>query len=159
MEGTRPFAVLGLPPQRIALLADALESESRRKSLIERYEFVLSALECTPISRDDPIYVSAFALIQLRHHLTHFDGRSMRVATPAGKPVPQRDRHKIERILCGKFPRSKFSDAESPFFPDQCLGATCAHWACIASFRFVRQFSRNLGVLERHFLRILNEGA
>ena len=54
---------------------------------------------------------------------------------------------KIQEKLRTKFAENRLmSQTANPFFPDKCLGAGCAEWACRTAEIFVNEFYARLSV-------------
>lgn len=152
-DGPSMFAYAGLPQDERSALASVWNDIVSRKPILERYDLALETLGRRRFLKDRPPYSEASAVIRLRNFLVHFPGEWMPVRGFEGPPLPQKEQHGIEKTLRGRFVTSKFSDEHSSFFPDQCLGAGCAKWACNMLLDLVREFADSMGIPHFHSLR------
>jgi len=154
----RPALLLrGMPATKISRLAAVRQDLRRTHPVVEKCDRIVQAIDGHALDHDDQRYVNAVLLVNLRNHLVHFDGEWMEVPSYEGLSVPQRGRHRIERVLMGKFPRDRFTHHTDPFFPDQCLGAPCARWACVSAYQYSTWFANRIGAMECFFLTQLPE--
>jgi hypothetical protein len=108
-----------------------------QKSILEKYQAVLSLLGFTEYPAGESPYQDVDALIKLRNALVHF------------KPEwhdEQELHRKIESRLKGRFEINPTIDENGVFFPQQCMSYGCTRWAVNTSLAFMKDFSERSGL-------------
>ena len=103
-----------------------------QKSILEKYEMVLTLKKKANFVKGVAFYQNADSLIKLRNALVHF------------KPEwsdEKMEHLKIENRLNGKFPLSPFLPSSAEFFPKKCMSFGCADWAVKTALSFRGAFS------------------
>jgi hypothetical protein len=62
------------------------------------------------------------------------------------RSATQKDLHRFEKALHGKFTLNPIPGPGNPFYPDRCLGQGCAAWAVSSSVAFANEVFRRLTV-------------
>ena len=132
-----------LADEQMSLLAELWREVERKFGILEKYQVALTACGKPPMEIGAEPFQSASALIALRNALVHF------------KPEwdDDLDQHKkLENLLQGKFQPNALAEkasGEMLWFPNRCLGASCAHWACEATRKFSGGFCDRLEIKAR----------
>ncbi|MFT6420392.1 MAG: hypothetical protein ACJAWP_000612 [Porticoccus sp.] len=103
-----------------------------QKSILEKYQAVLSFRGVPEYPPGEPPYQDVDALIKLRNALVHF------------KPEwhdEQELHRKIEGRLKGRFDINPAIGENGVFFPQQCMSYGCSMWAVNTSLAFMENFS------------------
>jgi hypothetical protein len=122
-----------LPGESPHTLVQLLE----KKSILEKYQTVLSFLGCSEYSAGEAPYQDIDALIKLRNALVHF------------KPEwhdEQELHRKIEGRLKGRFEINPAIGENGVFFPQQCMSYGCTKWAVNTTLSFMKDFSGRSGL-------------
>lgn len=108
--------------------------------VLKKYQVALTGAGKDKIPKDREPYQSANSLIRLRNAIVHF------------KPEWESnlDQHqRLEKDLSSKFKPNQLSQ-KAPgkviWFPAQCLGAGCAHWACDTVESFIMKFCETMKI-------------
>lgn len=118
----------GLPGESSHSLVQLLE----KKSILEKYQYVLSFRGKEIYRSGEPPYQDVDALVKLRNALVHF------------KPEwhDEQDLHrKLESRLKGRFEINPAIDDNGVFFPQKCMSYGCTKWAVFSALEFMRDFS------------------
>jgi hypothetical protein len=107
-----------------------------RYSIIEKYELCLTLLRKPDLDKSQAPYDNAQSLIELRNHFVHFEPEWQL----QGRHLPQKDAHRLEKVLRGKFPDSPLAGAGNSFYPERLLGHGCAAWAVTSADKFLSHF-------------------
>lgn len=108
-----------------------------QKSILEKYQSVLSFRGVAEYAAGEPPYQDVDALIKLRNALVHF------------KPEwhdEQELHRKIEGRLKGRFEINPAIGENGVFFPQQCMSYGCTKWAVNIALEFMRDFSERSGL-------------
>lgn len=108
-----------------------------QKSVLEKYQSVLSFRGVAEYAAGEPPYQDVDALIKLRNALVHF------------KPEwhdEQELHRKIEGRLKGRFEINPAIGENGVFFPQQCMSYGCTKWAVNIALEFMRDFSERSGL-------------
>ena len=108
-----------------------------QKSILEKYQSVLSFRGVAEYAAGEPPYQDVDALIKLRNALVHF------------KPEwhdEQELHRKIEGRLKGRFEINPAIGENGVFFPQQCMSYGCTKWAVNVTLQFMRDFSERSGL-------------
>ena len=130
---------LDLPQAKAKLLA-VLWNDVEQFPLLRKYQVALVACGKEPFDAGAEPYQSAQNLIRLRNALVHF------------KPEWDDDRgdhHKLEQRLKSRFEEAqtwKRRTGSRAWFPDRCLGAGCAKWACDSAQALHDEFCNRIGI-------------
>jgi hypothetical protein len=122
-----------------------------QKSILEKYQAVLSFRGVAEYPTGEPPYQDVDALIKLRNALVHF------------KPEwhDEQELHgKIESRLKGRFEINPAIGENGVFFPQQCMSYGCTKWAVNTSLAFMGNFSERSGLpyrFEKFASRIIPE--
>lgn len=157
-EASRPsvsFLCVGMSDERCDALRQAWTPNYQYLPTLDKFDVALSVAQVGEIPKGEKLYGDVRLVVRLRNYLTHFNGEYMRVQGYDEPPLPQNERHLLERSLRGKFELCSLSGIEV-FFPDQCLGASCSEWAWKATCAFVGEFSRRLGIIEPFSPAVVN---
>ena len=111
-----------------------------RYRILEKYEVALTLLRRPPLDFGQGSAQAARLVVDLRNQFVHFEPTWQRHV-----PVPQKDAHKLERALNGRFAENRITGAGNPFYPDKLLGYGCAAWAVRVTTSFLDDFFRVLG--------------
>lgn len=127
-----------LTEKQVDLIAQ-LWSIVERSPVIEKYDVALTAAGLDIIDHGCEPYQSAEALVYLRNIIMHY------------KPEwddQLKELKKLENRLKDKFPPNQLTDLKwnMLWFPDRCLGAGCAKWACDAAYNYHIKFVNALGI-------------
>ena len=107
------------------------------KSILEKYQSVLSFRGVAEYAAGEAPYQDVDALIKLRNALVHF------------KPEwhdEQELHRKIEGRLKGRFEINPAIGENGVFFPQQCMSYGCTKWAVNVALEFMRNFSERSGL-------------
>jgi hypothetical protein len=114
-------------------------------AVLLKYQIALTSAGQPLLSSGAEPYQSAHLVKVLRDKVMHF------------KPEWQGDKeHSIEKQLRPKFPENQQVTA-GPWYPNQALGANCAHWAWTSSVKFVDDWWQRMG-LEKKKLNTALDG-
>jgi hypothetical protein len=116
---------------------NALVKLLEQKSILEKYQAVLSFRGVAEYPAGEPPYQDVDALIKLRNALVHF------------KPEwhdEQELHRKIEGRLKGRFEINPAIGENGVFFPQQCMSYGCTRWAVNTSLAFMKNFSERSGL-------------
>lgn len=132
-----PKSLSGLTDQQLAKLKT---SKKRGKTVLSKYQKVLSICGIPRFKEESGLFQSVKILIKIRNALIHYR--------------PEWDDelkvHKnIQNRLSGKFTLNRFTDKSSLWFPHQCLGAGCAMWSVEQVGQFIVEFCQRLGIPSR----------
>lgn len=108
-----------------------------QKSILDKYQSVLSFRGVAEYETGKPPYQDVDGLIKLRNALVHF------------KPEwhdEQELHRKIEGRLKGKFGINPAIGDKGVFFPQQCMSYGCAKWAVKTALQFMKDFSQRSGL-------------
>lgn len=108
-----------------------------QKSILEKYQSVLSFRGVAEYAAGEPPYQDVDSLIKLRNALVHF------------KPEwhdEQELHRKIEGRLKGRFEINPAIGENGVFFPQQCMSYGCTKWAVNTALEFMRHFSERSGL-------------
>ncbi|WP_431064830.1 hypothetical protein [Methylotuvimicrobium sp.] len=108
-----------------------------QKSILEKYQAVLSFRGVAEYPAGESPYQDVDALIKLRNALVHF------------KPEwhdEQELHRKIEGRLKGRFEINPAIGGNGVFFPQQCMSYGCTRWAVNTSLTFMKDFSKRSGL-------------
>lgn len=108
-----------------------------QKSILEKYQSVLTFRGFAEYLTGEQPYQDADALVKLRNALVHF------------KPEwhdEQELHRKIEGRLKGRFEINPAIGENSVFFPQQCMSYGCTKWAVNTALKFMRDFSQRSGL-------------
>jgi len=131
--------LVGLDDTAMSLLSEWWLELERRPTLL-KYQHALLLLGKPALPKGENPYQDADHLIHLRNALTHY------------KPEwdDSLDVHaSLETRLTGRFALNPLTTKTYLWFPHQCLGSGCAHWAVGAAEEFVRAFCTHLGIPKR----------
>lgn len=115
----------------------ALVQLLEQKSILEKYQAVLSFRGVAEYLTGEAPFQDVDALIKLRNALVHF------------KPEwhdEQELHRKIEGRLRGRFEINPAVGENGVFFPQQCMSYGCTRWAVNASLAFMADFSERSGL-------------
>ncbi len=129
----------GLDGREASLLAEWWIEIEPRPALL-KYQHALLLLGREEFPRGLTPYQEADSLIRLRNALAHY------------KPEwdDSLDVHAdLLARLTGKFALNPLATGAHLWFPHQCLGSGCAHWAVDTAEAFVREFCTRLGIKKR----------
>lgn len=115
----------------------ALVQLLEQKSILEKYQSVLSFRGVAEYAAGEPPYQDVDALIKLRNALVHF------------KPEwhdEQELHRKIEGRLKGRFEINPAIGENGVFFPQQCMSYGCTKWAVNVALEFMHDFSERSGL-------------
>ncbi|MFI7669291.1 hypothetical protein [Nocardia sp. NPDC049526] len=104
-----------------------------RIQLFDKYQRSLSLAGTSQFAKDDRIYSAASDLVFLRNELVHFKVGWQKVG------AKQNQASDIQRRLKPKFAENQ-QPIGVPWFPNRCLGAGCARWACDAAAAFADEW-------------------
>jgi hypothetical protein len=120
----------------LAPLAETIDGER----VLERYWLVLHLLNKRGLDRGAPPWQDAALVVRLRNELVHYKSRW-------GEEL---ERSKFLRALQDKgHPKPPFIPGSAPFFPHECLSASCASWSVRSCVTFVDAFYASLGLSSR----------
>ncbi|CAM3947925.1 hypothetical protein NONI108955_00790 [Nocardia ninae] len=144
-------------PQVITTLATLWdETEVRKKKqylqLFEKYQQALGIAGVALFAKADPIYSSAQSMIYLRNQLVHFKVGWQKVG------VPQNQASEIERRLKPEFLGNR-QPIGMPWFPNKCLGAGCAQWACTTATVFADEWLARMALPQDYKQTLCDFGA
>jgi len=108
-----------------------------QKSILEKYQAVLSFRDVAEYPAGESPYQDVDALIKLRNALVHF------------KPEwhdEQELHRKIEGRLKGRFAINPAIGENGVFFPQQCMSYGCTKWTVNTSLAFMKDFSERSGL-------------
>ncbi len=111
-----------------------------QKSILEKYQAVLSFRGLPQYPAGEAPYQDVDALIKLRNALVHF------------KPEwhdEQALHKKIEGRLKGRFEINPAIGENGVFFPQQCMSYGCTKWAVNTALEFMKDFSERSGLIYR----------
>lgn len=118
----------------------ALVQLLEQKSILEKYQAVLSFRGVAEYPAGEAPFQDVDALIKLRNALVHF------------KPEwhdEQELHRKIEGRLKGRFELNPAVGDKGVFFPQQCMSYGCTKWAVSTSLEFMADFSERSGLPHR----------
>lgn len=110
--------------------------------ILEKYEIALELNNRQPINQGFQPYQDAKTLIELRNALIHFEPETINSYSTSN----ERQIHKFEKRLAGKFEPNKLTGPGNPFYPDKVLGAGGAKWAFSSAINFADAFFKNIGI-------------
>lgn len=113
-----------------------------RYGIIEKYEVALDLVDKN-FDKSGSTFSNAMALVTLRNELIHTEPEWQNLKHWI--PKSQKDMHKIEKKLRGKFQLNNLAEDHEPFFPTKCLGVGCAKWAIDTSLNFDLDFCSKMG--------------
>jgi hypothetical protein len=88
---------------------------------LDKYNLLLSAVGKEPLDRGAQPAQDAQLLVNVRNAIAHYQPEDLSVDIP----------HRLERQLRRKFEDNRLmSGSANAWWPDHCLGAGCARWAC-----------------------------
>ena len=132
-------------PGREGLADDTVETMRRlwkgpdsieRASTLTKYQIALTAAGKPLMDTERLPYKDAALLVNLRNLLMHYKPKWQSV----GESVVG-----IENKLGGKFQPNQLLPS-GPWYPNQCLGAGCAQWACKTCVDFVDTWWQSMGI-------------
>jgi hypothetical protein len=96
----------------------------RRLETLAKFDLALSAAGLPSLDPGGPPYQAARLLVQLRNAIVHYRPEDLSADDP----------HAIEKRLRHRFPdNALMAGSGNPWWPDHCLGAGCATWACTSA--------------------------
>ncbi|MGY4665127.1 hypothetical protein ACVWZ9_005921 [Pseudomonas chlororaphis] len=113
-------------------------------SILEKYEIALDLNESQPFDKSSYPYQDVKLLIELRNALIHYEPET--IQHPTGILEEQRDLHKFEKKLRGKFELNSLTGAGNTFYPDKVLGSGCARWAVKSAVSLADIFYSRLSI-------------
>ena len=131
-------------PKRVLAALGRAWADIRRSRVLPRYQAVLKVADAERFDERRSPYTDAAMLLKLRDSLLHC------------RPERPNNRHRyrmLEKRLRDQFAPSAFAAGDSPWFPDQCLGAGCAEWAVRVVNEFSADFSRRMSLPARGLAR------
>ncbi|WP_280381957.1 hypothetical protein [Nocardia wallacei] len=133
-----------LAPEVISELADIwvnaeADGSKTRIQLLDKYQTALSLAGAARFAKNENTYCAAADLIFLRNELVHFKVGWQKVG------ASQNEASHIERRLKPKFATNQQLIGD-PWFPNKCLGAGCARWACTAAGEFADEWLSRLAL-------------
>jgi hypothetical protein len=112
---------------------------------LTKYDLVFTSLGLTVPPASGPPRQDVYLLIRLRNELVHARPSFVPIADEHMKPVPQAERHRLEKLLKGRFPENARADPTEAYFPFRCLGHGCAEWAVRHSYDFAGLLFSKIG--------------
>jgi hypothetical protein len=122
-----------LPAETRRALAIYWQESNGMDQPLSKYQIVLGIAHYEPLEKGAEPYQSAKLLIDIRNRLVHF------------RPTTANADHdgKFAQGLRAHFDENKLAGSGNPFWPNRCLGATCAEWAAASAKTFAdAAFSR-----------------
>jgi hypothetical protein len=107
--------------QRISEWWNQSEGQGRSPgSILDKYQKVLEFLSLPKMNKGEDPYQNTHVVVALRNELMHYKPETL-----GGDVV-----HDLEGKLRKKFdPNPLMKGSANPYFPDHCLGSSCAKWA------------------------------
>jgi hypothetical protein len=133
-----------------------IESFRRYASVLEKCQTALHLSEKEKFDQGNNPYQDAKLVIQLRNTIVHFVPEQREIAVGEGNHLPPDD---LEKKYKGKFTwnplMAKYAviggdPADYPFFPEKCLGSSCALWAYQSMLEFTDGLFSRLGTTWYH---------
>jgi hypothetical protein len=126
---------------RLLVMWDLTEEQNRYTSILEKYQKVLQYCQKEQFSRGKQPYQDVDLVIKLRNELMHYKPNSY------GGDI----QHQFIKKLSGKFSDNPLMiGSGNPYFPDKCLGSSCADWAVHSTKRFVDEFFGRLSIVPNY---------
>lgn len=113
-------------------------------SILEKYGLTLDLAGKPPLLKGDSPYQDVESLIKLRNSLIHYEPEP--VLHGDSPLIEDKEKHKFEKQLRGRFEPNPLVDSKNPFYPDRCLSHGCAEWGLHSSLKFVEKFMTNMGL-------------
>ena len=105
-------------------------------SVLDKYQMALLFANKPKFDEGANLYQDAALLISIRNKLVHF---RTKWRTHGQESVSER---KFEKKLAERVaPNALLAATDRPWFPDKCLGAACANWACATSRQLADEWS------------------
>jgi hypothetical protein len=115
-----------------------------RYSILNKYQIALTLAEKEMLDASAAIVQNVTALVALRNQFVHYEPEWILDHTTEGA---QKEKHRFEKLLAGRFPLNPLTGRDNPFYPDKVLGHGCAAWAVASTISFAEEFCARLGVL------------
>jgi len=111
--------------------------DAERRSLLDKYQFVLVLLGHNEVPRGDALFQNADALVRMRNALVHFHPEWH----------DQKGKHQtVSERLGNRFQPSPFISGNAPMFPMKCMCHSCLDWAVTTGRDFMQEFSSRSGL-------------
>lgn len=127
----------GIPSSACAMIR-TLWVESKLESklqLLEKYQLALACAGQPRLELGEEPFQSASLLVRLRNALVHFKPEWQEHEEP----------HKFKSQLKGRFEDSQLGG--DPWYPNKCLGAGCASWACDTATALADEWWQRMGIV------------
>jgi hypothetical protein len=108
-----------------------------RQPALERYELVLHLLKRPSLDRGQEPWASTSVLLKLRNEIVHYKSRW------ESELMGKKFWNTVRNLRLQPPP---FVDANSLYFPHQCLSAACAAWSARCALNFIDAFYERLGI-------------
>ena len=126
--------------------------EFDKASIFLKYQVALTAAGQSLMNPGENPYQDADLLVRLRNRLMHYKPKWQLVHGTPGDVKPS----SMEKQLKNKFPPNQLTKrSRAAWYPDKCLGAGCAQWACDTAVAFVDAWWSRMGI-ERPWDAILH---
>lgn len=102
------------------------------KPPLEKYQVALEMLGHTKLNEHALVYRDAWALIELRNALVHYN--------PTWDPDRQRKIELVE-VLNDKYTMSPFPDGGADFVTMRSMSGDCMRWVILTTLRFLKEFN------------------
>lgn len=107
-------------------------------SILKKFQIALALCKKTQFDPGSQPFQDASLLIGLRNALVHYEPEFIKFED--SDDYTERDIHKFEKQLKGKFDLNPLAGKGNPFYPYKCLGHGCAEWAVKTCAMFIREF-------------------
>ncbi|WP_396610811.1 hypothetical protein ACH9L7_11320 [Haloferax sp. S1W] len=124
------------------LTADNLDKRLRKASSPIKYNVILDIAELDEFDRNSTPLEQLILLNWMRNKLVHYEPKWQE----GGIEDDLENVYGFEESLQGRFELNPLAASGDPFFPTQCLSASCADWAIRHVKGFNRNFSGRMGI-------------
>jgi hypothetical protein len=126
---------------RLAIMWELTEGNNRYVSVLEKYQRVLKYCQKKEFMKGENPYQDADLAIKIRNELMHYKPQSY------GGNI----QHGFISKLAGKFSNNPLMNgSDNPYFPDKCLGSSCADWAVSSTEAFSNEFFTRLSIIPNY---------